>query len=366
MDLSSLCMAPHQTLREAMLCIDRNKQGVALVVNSEQRLVYTITDGDLRRAVLQRLSLDTSITEWAQLRPEFGNRHPTTAPMGTPSAVLMRLMQTAMIRHVPLTDEAGRVVDLALLSDLTAETNAPFSAVVMAGGQGTRLRPLTDELPKPMLPVGDRPLMEHIVNQLRSAGIRQVNVTTHYKPEAITRHFGDGRKFGVKINYVHEEDPLGTAGALGLIPKPSGPLLVINGDILSRVNFRAMLDFHHEYEAQLTMGVRLYEHQVPYGVVEPEGVVVRQLSEKPTVRLFVNAGIYLLDPMVFDYLPGGERALGIDAQRPAARFDMPELIQRLLADGRRVVSFPINEYWRDIGQHADYELALEDIRVGNC
>jgi NDP-sugar pyrophosphorylase family protein len=226
----------------------------------------------------------------------------------------------------------------------------------MAGGFGSRLRPLTDDLPKPMLPVGDCPLMEHIVNQLRASGIRQVKVTTHYKPEAITGYFGDGHNFGVKIDYLHEEHPLGTAGALGLMSPPQGPLLVMNGDILSRVNFRAMVDFHREYGAQLTMGVRLHEYQVPYGVVEPDGVVVRQLTEKPTLRLFVNAGIYLLEPEVYDYI-----------RRPVTeRFDMTDLIQRLLVAEQRVVSFPISEYWRDIGQHADYKDALEDIKIGNC
>src|SRR5207244_3531350 len=164
---------------------------------------------------------------WAQQRAEAG-LHPTTAPVGTPPAELRLLMQATALRPIPLLDEAGRVVDLAVMSDLPLEPVSPLSAVVMAGGQGVRLRPLTDDLPKPMLPVGDRPLMEHIVDQLRASGIRQVNVTTHYKAEAIMGHFGDGQNFGVEINYVHEEHPLGTAGALALMTPPSGPLLVVN------------------------------------------------------------------------------------------------------------------------------------------
>lgn len=363
-----LCVGPAQSLREVMLCIDRGKQGIALVVDEEQRLLYTMTDGDLRRAVLQELNLEMTVAGWAQQRVEPGNLNPTSAPAGTLPAELLGLMQARRLRHIPLTDDSGRVVDLAVESDLAVETGLGMSAVVMAGGLGTRLRPLTDDLPKPMLPVGDAPLLEHILAQLRTAGVQQVNVTTHYKPEAITQYFGDGRDFGVRINYVFEEHPLGTAGALGLLPPPEGPLLVINGDILSRVNFRAMLDFHRENAAHLTMGVRLYEHQVPYGVVESDGLAVRQLTEKPTLRLFVNAGMYLLEPEVFDYLPREDEATGgqSDGDVTPARFDMVDLIQRLLAAGRRVVNFPISEYWRDIGQHADYADALEDMRIGIC
>jgi dTDP-glucose pyrophosphorylase len=354
-DLARVCMGTQQTLRDAMLCIDRSN-AIALVVDGDRRLLYTISDGDLRRAVLQGLDLDMPITKWAEQCATPGNRCPTTAPVGTPPAELLQLMQTTGHRYIPLIDEAGRVVDLALFSELTMETDVSLSAVVMAGGFGTRLRPLTDDLPKPMLPLGDCPLMEHIVNQLRDAGIRQVKVTTHYKPEAITSYFGDGQNFGVNIDYLHEEHPLGTAGALGLMPPPQGPLLVMNGDILSRVNFRSMLEFHRECGAMLTLGVRLYEHQVPYGVIESDGVAVKQLTEKPTLRLFVNAGIYLLEPEVYAYI-----------RRPVTeRFDMTDLIKHLLNAGERVINFPINEYWRDIGQHADYEHALEDMRVGNC
>src|SRR5436309_1420806 len=181
-DLSPLCVGPAQSLREVMLCIDRGKKGIALVVDEEKRLLYTMTDGDLRRAVLQGLNLDMTVTMWAQQRVERGNLNPTTAPVGTLPAELLGIMQAKGLRQIPLTDEAGRVVDLAVENELTLETGLALSAVVMAGGMGTRLRPLTDDLPKPMLPIGDAPLMEHIVNQLRAAGVRQENVTSHYKP----------------------------------------------------------------------------------------------------------------------------------------------------------------------------------------
>ena len=202
-----------------------------------------------------------------------------------------------------------------------------------------------------MLPVGDRPLMQRIVEQLRQAGIRRVNISTHYLPEKIIEHFGDGRDFGVTLNYVTEDRPLGTAGALSLMEMPNEPLLVINGDILTRVDFRAMLAYHREHEADLTVGVRQYDLRVPYGVVECEGPRVRQLREKPQISFLVNAGIYLLEPSVHCYIPNGQC------------FDMTDLIEKLLAEGQMVVSFPIVEYWLDVGQHEDYEKAQEDIKA---
>jgi NDP-sugar pyrophosphorylase family protein len=237
------------------------------------------------------------------------------------------------------------------MEDLIEEPET-FRAVVMAGGLGTRLRPLTEHLPKPLLPVGDRPLIEHILGQLHAGGVRHVSVTTHYKPDAIKEHLGDGRRFGVDIDYVTEDAPLGTAGALGMMPPWGSTLLVVNGDILTRMNYRAMLDFHREHRAVLTVGVRQYEMQVPYGVIEADGVDVRAISEKPVLRFFVNAGVYLLEPELHPRLSTGTRT------------DMTEVIEDLVEAGDRVVSFPISEYWVDIGQLQDYEQAKADVANG--
>jgi NDP-sugar pyrophosphorylase family protein len=203
-----------------------------------------------------------------------------------------------------------------------------------------------------MLLVGDRPLLELIIEQLSGSGIHKVNITTHYKPEKITEHFGDGSGFGVELNYVNEEQPLGTAGALGLMEESDEPLLVINGDILTRIDFRALFAYHHEHRADLTVAVRQYDLKVPYGVVECDGPMVSGLREKPVINFFVNAGVYLLQPSVRRLIGNGER------------LDMTDLIQRLLEAGRPVASFPVLEYWLDIGQLPDYEQAQEDVRTG--
>lgn len=352
MDIKSLLVTPSSSIREAMSCIDRNARGIALVVDAERRLIATITDGDTRRAILSGVDLDLPVSELLRLRSQVFDTTPQTALLGTSDASLLHLMTETNLRQIPLVDDEGRVVDVALLSGLVEEYELPLRAIVMAGGYGTRLRPLTDELPKPMLPVGDRPLLEIIVNGLREAGIRHVNVATHYKSEMIAEHFKDGQGFGVDIRYVKEDQPLGTAGALSMLEESDEPLLVINGDILTRVDFRAMLNFHREHKSDLTVAVSQYEFRVPYGVIETDGVAVTGISEKPLVRQFINAGIYLLNPSIRRLIPNGQH------------YDIPDLIDRLLKEGRPVVCFPIREYWLDIGKSDHYHQAKADIATG--
>ncbi len=348
MDLSQVCVQGTNTLRETMQCIDQSGKGIALVVDSDGKFLFLITDGDLRRAVLNGTDLNRTVSEWADQSSEQGIISPVTMSAETPPSELLLKMQKEELRQIPLLDQNGRLVDLIILDDLVTGDVPDLSAVIMAGGFGDRLRPLTEDLPKPMLPVGDRPMMEHIIRQLHTAGIRQVNVTTHYKPEKIVDHFGNGERFGLDIQYVNEDRPLGTAGALGLMPPWDSTLLVINGDILTRLNFQAMLAFHRENAAVMTVGVRSYETKIPYGVVELDGVNVTGLTEKPLYKAFVNAGVYLLEPEVYGFIPGQER------------IDMTDVVQRLLDKGKRVVSFPISEFWQDIGQHGDYQKAKDE------
>jgi len=339
-------IGPAQTLRDALQCIDAGAEGIALVVDAHRKLLGTITDGDLRRAMLAGVDMDSETV--AKLLGGRGGRRPVTAHAGAGAGALRKLMKDHSLRHIPLVDDAGRVIELALLRELALGDELPLTAVVMAGGLGTRLRPLTETLPKPMLPVGDRPVMEHVVEQLQKVGISHVSITTHYKPEAIKAHFGDGRRFGLEIDYVNEEEPLGTAGALGLLKQPEGPVLVINGDVLTEVNFRSMFDYHVDNQAVMTVGVRQFELQVPYGVVDLEESRVTRLDEKPTYRFFINAGVYLIEPVVFTLITGEER------------LDANDLIERLIADGKKVIGFPIHEYWLDVGRPEDYRQANED------
>lgn len=342
------------SIQQVMACIDRNAKGIALVVDHTRKLIDTITDGDIRRALLNGYALDAPIRELIarKNRSVTPGKMPLAMPVGTDQATLLQLMQDRSVRHIPLIDENECVVGLATLSELIPSQPLSVQAVVMAGGFGTRLRPLTIDTPKPMLPIGDRPLLEHIVERLRVAGIHQINITTHHLPEKIKEHFGDGTEFGVNIRYVSEDKPLGTAGAISLMDRPDAPLLVINGDILTQVDLQAMVRFHREHQAELTVGVRQYEFKVPYGVLECDGPRVKQIREKPSHRFWVNAGIYLLQPELYQLIPKDRR------------FDMTDLIEKLLVEDKLVVSFPIVEYWLDIGQHEDYQRALDDVEKG--
>lgn len=339
--LSKVLISPTETITAAIARLDQAGTGALLLSGDDSRLLGILTDGDIRRTILRN--------EW--LEQPCGNiasRNPVTVNPDTPPAIVLQTMNRFDVNHLPVIDAEGVIVDLLLRRDLIRD-NGQVAAVIMAGGLGTRLRPLTENLPKPMLPVGDRPLLERTISQLRDAGIRRVNITTHYLAEKITSYFGDGREFGVELNYVSEERPLGTAGCLRLVRDHEDPLLVINGDILTGVRFPDLVAYHHELGADVTVGVRRFKLEIPHGVVECEGPRLLRMREKPQLSFTINAGIYLLEPSVYRYLPASES------------FDMPDLIQSLLQKGRHVVTFPITEYWLDIGRPGDYAQAQDDV-----
>jgi dTDP-glucose pyrophosphorylase/CBS domain-containing protein len=349
-NVEDLFVRPEDSLRHVMERINVTLRAIALVVDPDRKLLGTVVDGDIRRALLANMPLDSTV---ADVLRQKDVPQPVQAPLGASSADLITLMHDRSVHQVPLVDADGRVADLVTMDDLLPDEVLPLKAVIMAGGVGARLKPLTEQIPKPMLPVGGRPVLELIVDSLREAGIRHVNVTTHYKPEAIKEHFGDGNDFGVELHYLTEDRPLGTAGALGLMERPQETVLVMNGDILTDIDFRAMLGYHREHKAVLTLAVRKYEIAIPYGVVECDGAQVSRLVEKPHLAFFVNAGIYLLEPEAHGFIPDNER------------FDMTDLIRSLLDAGRPVASFPVHEYWLDIGQPNDYQKAQDDVKNGS-
>jgi len=348
-DIKDLYVSVTDTIRDLMKRIDRSTKGIVLAVDEQERFVATITDGDVRRAILAGIQLDSPAMEAMKTR-NGEIRDSFTASAGTPRDEQLRLMRQHVIRHLPLLDSDGRVAQLATLNQEDLPERLPVQAVIMAGGFGKRLRPLTDHTPKPMLPIGGRPLMERTIENLRQAGIRRISITTHYMPEKIRGHFGSGDKYGVDLDYLSEDQPLGTAGALALVDETDEPLLVMNGDILTRMDYRELVSFHQERGADLTVGVRQYDIQVPYGVIDATNGVVLGLREKPKVEFLVNAGVYVLQPSARRRIPAGQR------------FDMTELIEVLLRDDCRVACFPIVEYWLDIGQHDDFLQAEADVR----
>lgn len=340
--LESAMISPAASISEAIATLDRAGTG-ALVLCGEDRVLHgLLTDGDIRRAILH----GTAMTDACHT---IASRKPLVVRCSITPAEALQQMNARDINHLPVVDSENHAVGLLLRKDLVPDMSLNLSAVIMAGGYGKRLLPLTERVPKPMLPVGDRPLLELTIQQLRRSGIRDVNLTTHYLSDSIKDHFGDGERFGVNLNYVKEDNPMGTAGGLRQMKRPSGPFVVINGDILTGLSFQEMLDYHRKHRAVMTVGVRKYEMQVPFGVVECEGTRITSVREKPFLSFFINAGTYLLEPAACDYIP------------QEGPFDMTDLIQKLVEAGHRVVSFPIMEYWLDVGRHEDYQKAQDDV-----
>src|SRR5271156_4421425 len=343
--LDTVTLLPSASIAEAIAQLDKAGTGALVLCNAERMLFGLLTDGDIRRAILRGVSLETPCEHIASLEPQTVN-----SSMCATEA--LELMVKNDINHLPVVDAAGRVIKFLLRRNLAQRGGTALSAVIMVGGYGKRLLPLTEQVPKPMLPVGDKPLLERTIQQLRRSGIRDISLTTHYLPESIVQYFGDGSAFGVRLNYLKEDYPLGTAGGVKLMKPTENPFLVINGDIITGVPYQEMLNFHRKHHALLTGGVRKYDVEVPFGVVELDEVHVSHIREKPSFNFFINAGAYLLEPEVCDFIPSG---------RP---FDMTQLIQRLIEAGKVVVGFPIMEYWLDIGRHEDYAKAQEDVRNG--
>jgi dTDP-glucose pyrophosphorylase len=330
---------PSTTIREAMERIDRSATQLALVTDADGRLVGTVSDGDVRRGLLASLTLEDSVER-------VMNRKPTSVVEQHDRAGVVALMQARGLRFLPVLDASGRVVGLHSLDEALRPPPRDNVVVLMAGGAGERLRPLTERTPKPMLLVGGRPILETIVVQLVAQGFRRFVLSVNYRAEVIEEYFGSGSRWGIDISYVREPKRLGTAGSLRLLTeRPTKPLIVMNGDILTKLDVRGVLEFHEEKSAAATMCVREHEYQVPFGVVQTDGIDIAAFDEKPVVRWPVNAGIYVLSPSSLDAIPSD------------TFFDMPALFDKLRETAARTVAYTIRDFWMDIGRPADFERA---------
>lgn len=333
------------TIEEAITVIDKSALRIALVVDSNSKLLGTLTDGDVRRAMLNHVALTMPVEDVMCSTPKIS--HP-----GWSRERVLSVMEANSLLHLPVVDESGTVVGLQTLNSFLDKPRYSTPVFLMAGGFGTRLFPLTQDCPKPLLKVGDKAILELILERLISAGFHNFYISTHYLPELIHQHFGDGSDWGVSIRYTHEDVPLGTGGALGLLPREeiNEPIILMNGDLLTKTNFPELLAFHNQHQSIATMAVRTYEHQVPYGVVEHDGHLLQKMVEKPVQRFFVNAGIYVLEPELVFSVRAGEK------------IDMPNLLENWMTKGRTVNTFPLNEYWLDIGQIEDFNRAQVEVR----
>lgn len=341
-DIDHLLLPKTATMKDAMRVMT-GRNGIVMVVGKGRRLLGVVVDSDMRRAMLGGLGLETRLAR-------VMNPRPRTFPAGLGREAVVDAFKRERKACVPFVDKAGRVLGLAVMSEyLSGQDALPNTVVLLVGGEGRRLRPLTEDRPKPLLPVGGRPILETILQQFVSHGLRRFVLAVSHQGDQIRRHFADGSRFGAEIRYVEDRQGLGTAGPLSLLPsRIAEPLIVMNGDLLTNVDFRALLSFHGEEKRLATMCVREYDFQVPYGVAKMKDHTLLDIEEKPTLRYFVNAGIYVLEPKALRWLPKG-------------RCEMPDFLKRLRRRSPRAVGcFPIREYWLDIGQMDEYRRAQSD------
>ena len=338
-DWKKVLVTPETTIRDTIKIIDEGALQIALVVDENNHLLGTVTDGDVRRSILRSVLLEEPVHL-------IMNANPVVASDKSSRSEIMTLMRKKTLHQIPIVDAGGKVMGLLSFESLIRPFSRDNWVVIMAGGEGVRLRPMTEDSPKPMLKVGGKPIIETIIENFIEFGFRRFFFAVNYKAEIIEDYFGDGSDWNVQIEYLREEAKLGTAGALSLLPeKPNAPIVVMNGDILSRINFEQLMNFHQEHHAAATMCVREYDLQVPYGVAEVDSYRLIALEEKPVQRFFINGGIYVLNPEVLAHI------------QPNSYCDMPTVFNNLIAEKAETVVFPVREYWLDLGRMEDFARA---------
>jgi dTDP-glucose pyrophosphorylase/predicted transcriptional regulator len=342
-NLERILIKPNDSLEYGIKVLQEGGYRIILVVDDNKKLLGTITDGDIRRALMAGMIMNSKVSD-------LMNCTPITANEKDSRDKILSLMNEMSLLHIPIIDEKGVVCGLETLQLLNEKPSYDNPVFLMAGGFGKRLHPLTINTPKPLLEIGKKPILETIIEQFIDHGFHNFYISTHFKSELIKDYFKNGDQYGVSIHYINEDTPLGTAGSLGLLPDnlPDLPIIMMNGDLLTKVDFKNLLDFHEINNADATMCVREYDFQVPYGVVTINESTIKKIKEKPVYNFFVNAGIYVLNK---------ELVRKVDGE---SRIDITDFLEKELDNGR-VYAFPIHEYWLDIGRMEEYEEANKDI-----
>ena len=343
-NIKNIKLKQNATIKEALGIIDSGAMQIALVVDDNDKLIGTLTDGDIRRGILRGLDLDSSIET-------IVFKEPAVAKISSTKEEILKIALSKKLHQIPIVDDNGIVLDLKEIEELVGPKIKTNRVILMVGGLGTRLRPLTQDTPKPMLKVGNKPILQMIVERFAEYGFVNITMCVNFNASIIRDYFGDGKEFGVNIDYVLEQKRMGTAGALSLLKeRPSEPFFVMNGDLLTNVNFEHIFNYHMLNKATATMCVREYDYEVPYGVVKMNDNKIIEIAEKPVQKFFVSAGIYMLSPEILDLIPQDEF------------YDMPTLFEKLIRLSKNVISFPIREYWLDIGRMEEYQRANEEYK----
>ncbi len=341
-NIEAIKLKQNATIKEALGIIDSGAMQIALVVDDNDKLIGTLTDGDIRRGILRGLDLDSSIET-------IVFKEPAIAKISSTKEEILKIALSKKLHQIPIVDDNGIVLDLKEIEELVEPKIKTNRVILMVGGLGTRPRPLTQDTPKPMLKVGNKPILQTIVEKFAEYGFVNITMCVNFNASIIRDYFGDGKEFGVNIDYVLEQKRMGTAGALSLLKeRPSEPFFVMNGDLLTNVNFEHIFNYHTLHKATATMCVREYDYEVPYGVVKMNDNKIIAIAEKPVQKFFVSAGIYMLSPEILDLIPQDEF------------YDMPTLFEKAIAQDKNVISFPIHEYWIDIGRLEEYQKANEE------
>jgi nucleotidyl transferase len=343
-NIENIKLKQNATIKEALGIIDSGAMQIALVVDDNDKLIGTLTDGDIRRGILKGLDLDSSIET-------IVFKEPAVAKISSTKEEILKIALSKKLHQIPIVDDNGIVLGLKEIEELVEPKIKTNRVILMVGGLGTRLRPLTQDTPKPMLKVGNKPILQTIVEKFAEYGFINITMCVNFNASIIRDYFGDGKEFGVNIDYVLEQKRMGTAGALSLLKeRPNEPFFVMNGDLLTNVNFEHIFNYHTLNKATATMCVREYDYEVPYGVVKMNDNKIIEIAEKPVQKFFVSAGIYMLSPEILDLIPKNEF------------YDMPALFEKLIKLSKNVISFPIREYWLDIGRMEEYQRANEEYK----
>jgi len=331
-------------LKTSIEIIHKSGHRIGLVVGKDTKLHGTVTDGDIRRALLKKIDMSESVLKIMNEKPTFSSKNVT-------SEEKINIMQERDILHIPILDSDGLVIGLDSIHDLLKKPIYDNPVVIMAGGFGKRLMPLTEDTPKPLLKVGTKPILETIISNFKELGFRNFYISLHYKADMIKDYFGNGSEQNISIYYLEEKKPMGTAGCLSLLPESLSnlPIILMNGDLITDLNFISLLENHHHSGSEATICVAEYDFQVPYGVLEVEENEVKSIAEKPVQKFFVNAGIYVLNKSILSNIEKNQYT------------DMPDVLAKKLSNNESINTFPIFEKWIDIGRISDYKKANEQL-----
>lgn len=340
-NIKNIKITKDATIKKALKIIENGDIKIALVVDKKNKLIGTLTDGDIRRGFLKGLNVNSCIDS-------IINKKPLIAKKSDSKEKLLKNGLSKKIYQIPIVDLKGKAIDLYIIDELIKSKIKFNKVVIMAGGKGIRLRPLTKNTPKPMLKVGGKPILQRIIKSFKDCGYKDLIICVNYKSHIIENYFGNGDKFGVNIEYIKEKKMMGTAGALSLIrEKFTEPFFIINGDLLTNLNFEKMLDFHIKHNSIATMGIKEYIINSPYGEVNLKDENISSINEKPKRKFFANAGIYILNPECINLIP-------------KKFYDMTSLFKKIILTKKKTISFPLEEYWKDIGRLSDYEKANKE------